>query len=93
VNFSKNLNVDFKFKVGQSFEFEFRPRSEKAARVRYMPKTDKPKKPKAKSAKQIIVAELKVKSRSLSKQLSRVQRDLKSFGVGKKKRVPTATNA
>lgn len=78
------------FKVGQSFEFEFRRRSREAATVRYMPKSDKPRKPKTPTARQQIVNDLRIKAKAHKKALSKVNRDLKSFGVGKKKKAKNA---
>jgi hypothetical protein len=49
----------------------------------------KERKPKQPTAKQIIVNDLKVKAKSHKKALAKINRDLKSFGHGKKKNAKT----
>lgn len=49
-------------------------------------KGDKPRKPKQKSAKAKAVEKLRIQSKALNKQLQQVKRDLRSFGIGKKKK-------
>lgn len=56
-----------------------------------MPKSDKPRKPKIPTARQQIVNDLRIKAKAHKKALSKVNRDLRSFGVGKKKKVKKAT--
>jgi hypothetical protein len=46
----------------------------------------KEKKPRAKSARARAVEKLRVQSKALNAELRKVKRDLRSFGVGKKKK-------
>jgi len=46
----------------------------------------KEKKPRRKSARQQAIEKLRLKKKELKKSLREVERDLRSFGVGKRKR-------